>query len=349
MIKFFRKIRQKLLRENKFRNYLKYAIGEVILVVIGILIALTLNNINENRKQSKLIIDALQEIHQNISDDIIECNNLISFYQRKDFLLGDFLLGNVSEEEFVNNAQEFIVQSFSVRDFPIDNNGYEDLIENMDAIPTKYNKLIEPIKSMYIRDKNIIENRFQVTFDNLLKEQEHLAKNEKWWSEILIYNYTSNKANIEISNEAIDYLLNNPNHKNYLANHHMLSIGNYYGAIYQFRITAEEIYEKLTKLLNLEDVVLSDTSYYQVDINKYEQFVGAYKDSLNTKRISIESGALFYQLNQDAKIRLIPNSDTSFIDLNGRGFTNMKIDSSGQVISCEWHNMYQKNIMRKVD
>jgi hypothetical protein len=47
MIKFFRKIRQKMLTENKFSKYLLYAIGEITLVVIGILIALSVNNSNE--------------------------------------------------------------------------------------------------------------------------------------------------------------------------------------------------------------------------------------------------------------------------------------------------------------
>ena len=50
MIKFFRKIRQNLLMENKTGKYFKYAIGEIILVVIGILIALSINNWNEDRK-----------------------------------------------------------------------------------------------------------------------------------------------------------------------------------------------------------------------------------------------------------------------------------------------------------
>lgn len=50
MIKFFRRVRQKLLSENKFSKYLLYAIGEIVLVVIGILIALQINNWNENRK-----------------------------------------------------------------------------------------------------------------------------------------------------------------------------------------------------------------------------------------------------------------------------------------------------------
>lgn len=53
MIKFFRKIRQDLLLKGKTGKYLKYAIGEIILVVIGILIALQINNWNESRKESK--------------------------------------------------------------------------------------------------------------------------------------------------------------------------------------------------------------------------------------------------------------------------------------------------------
>jgi hypothetical protein len=51
MIKFFRKIRQNLLLEGKTGKYLKYAIGEIVLVVIGILIALQINNWHDHRKE----------------------------------------------------------------------------------------------------------------------------------------------------------------------------------------------------------------------------------------------------------------------------------------------------------
>lgn len=52
MIKFFRKIRYSLMSENKTGKYFKYAIGEIVLVVIGILIALQINNWNESRKNA---------------------------------------------------------------------------------------------------------------------------------------------------------------------------------------------------------------------------------------------------------------------------------------------------------
>ncbi|RLD25505.1 MAG: hypothetical protein DRI75_13260 [Bacteroidetes bacterium] len=71
MIKFFRKIRYNLMEENKTGKYFKYAIGEIVLVVIGILIALSINNWNENNKnkaQTRLYLEALNlEIQSNIT------------------------------------------------------------------------------------------------------------------------------------------------------------------------------------------------------------------------------------------------------------------------------------------
>ena len=64
MIKFFRKIRQKLLTENKFSKYLLYAIGEIFLVVIGILIALQINNWNERQKNIISRNELLNAVHK---------------------------------------------------------------------------------------------------------------------------------------------------------------------------------------------------------------------------------------------------------------------------------------------
>lgn len=63
MIKFFRNIRKSMVNEGKTSNYLKYAIGEIVLVVIGILIALQINNWNEGRKQNHLAQKYLQFLY----------------------------------------------------------------------------------------------------------------------------------------------------------------------------------------------------------------------------------------------------------------------------------------------
>ena len=62
MLKFYRKIRQELLSENHFSKYFLYALGEILLVVIGILIALQINNWNEQRKESRQEWVALNDL-----------------------------------------------------------------------------------------------------------------------------------------------------------------------------------------------------------------------------------------------------------------------------------------------
>lgn len=78
MIKFFRQIRQNLLSEGKTGRYFKYAIGEIVLVVIGILIALQVNNWNEERKEDILQQKILHEIARNIDLDLVEIRHDIS-------------------------------------------------------------------------------------------------------------------------------------------------------------------------------------------------------------------------------------------------------------------------------
>jgi hypothetical protein len=67
MIKFFRKIRYDLMEKNKTVKYLKYAIGEIILVVIGILIALQINNWNETRKIGKVEKEILNVLLEDLN------------------------------------------------------------------------------------------------------------------------------------------------------------------------------------------------------------------------------------------------------------------------------------------
>ena len=77
MIKFFRKIRQNLLLENKTGKYLKYAIGEIILVVIGILIALQINNWNENSKERNVEQEYLVSLKEEFNHNLIELDSVI--------------------------------------------------------------------------------------------------------------------------------------------------------------------------------------------------------------------------------------------------------------------------------
>lgn len=79
MIKLFRKTRQKLFSEKKFGKYLTYAIGEIILVVIGILIALYINNQNTAKQEAITLNGYLNNIAENIKSDQINLKLITTF------------------------------------------------------------------------------------------------------------------------------------------------------------------------------------------------------------------------------------------------------------------------------
>ena len=81
MIKLFRNIRKKLLSEGKTNNYLKYAIGEIILVVIGILIALQINNWNQNRIENNRARKLLKNMVEDLATDTLMLNRSIANYE----------------------------------------------------------------------------------------------------------------------------------------------------------------------------------------------------------------------------------------------------------------------------
>jgi hypothetical protein len=82
MIKLFRNIRQNLLKEGKTTKYFKYAIGEIVLVVIGILIALQLNNWNAERIQNQREKMLLHELHNEFVQNKRQLDSAILIHSR---------------------------------------------------------------------------------------------------------------------------------------------------------------------------------------------------------------------------------------------------------------------------
>jgi len=82
MIKFFRKIRYDLMNQNKTTRYFKYAIGEIVLVVIGILIALQINNWNVNRLNSKKETAILANIHKEFKQNKKQLDSVIGTHKK---------------------------------------------------------------------------------------------------------------------------------------------------------------------------------------------------------------------------------------------------------------------------
>jgi len=101
MIKFFRKIRQKMLVENKFSKYLLYAIGEIILVVIGILIALQINNLNENRKTTNIVKGVYAIVKSDLVADVKTIDGVLKVGKQRDSLFKAVINREITYDDYV--------------------------------------------------------------------------------------------------------------------------------------------------------------------------------------------------------------------------------------------------------
>ena len=131
MIKFFRKIRQELLSENRFSKYLIYAIGEIVLVVIGILIALQINNWNEGRKNDQK--EAL--LIKNIIEDLqLDADHINKALNEVDQQLGivDSLLGKAIDSSKILNYNYTGIVRYSSDFRPTTQRNHAQAVSNLE-------------------------------------------------------------------------------------------------------------------------------------------------------------------------------------------------------------------------
>jgi hypothetical protein len=108
MIKFFRKIRQNMLMENKTGTYFKYAIGEIVLVVIGILIALSINNWNETNKNEREQIVFLNNLKNDLKNDLIQLDQILKLQKEKLSTVNELKDQLLSIKDFEKIEQLFV-------------------------------------------------------------------------------------------------------------------------------------------------------------------------------------------------------------------------------------------------
>ncbi|NNC70539.1 MAG: hypothetical protein HKN90_06950 [Flavobacteriaceae bacterium] len=224
MIKFFRRIRQNLLSEGKTGKYFKYAIGEVLLVVIGILIALQINNWNEKRKQDGYEAKMLTEIYASLKSDYIRCQNILSIADSR-FIANDSII-KLMEIDSINDktVNRYFTISAGILRIEFQTSAYEslkskglDIISNYDLrnalsyfYDSSYQNTLESFSNYNIHIRNewrpFMINNFQFEMYDDSNGNTRLARHPIDWNKL---NSEPKMKNILILNKALIVLQQN--------------------------------------------------------------------------------------------------------------------------------------------
>lgn len=170
MISFFRHIRQKLLSQNRVTRYLVYALGEIFLVVIGILIALQVNNWNETRKTKKKEQISLQKLAKNLQEDIELLDEII----QEDSLIFETLgkqYDQILNAKSVEDLEPLGNARFKVLLFYPNQSAYENLMSSGQLEIIQNDSLIQHLQRYY-RSVRIIQEGTDLSLRNYSREIE---------------------------------------------------------------------------------------------------------------------------------------------------------------------------------
>ena len=213
MIKFFRKIRQRLLTENKFSKYLLYAIGEIVLVVIGILIALQINNWNQKKLEQVALTGYLNSISKNIKEDIKKAEflrtNRVNVITRIPHMTWTMIRSDYLERTDIKFASETLSAISNFDYFTADLSGFESIKnsgylrelqgQDIENLIYKYYNLVQEIMIKEKDYNEILRNAYSdfsskgfekiiyITYPDYIRDKQELTNLQPYLKEILFH------------------------------------------------------------------------------------------------------------------------------------------------------------------
>ena len=263
MLHFFRKIRHDLIAKSKFYRYFKYAFGEIILVVIGILIALYINKWNDQRKNEERLTNIFIEIQNDLSKDILRINEILKWYSKRDSIIYLVLNDRLTIEDYVDNPSIYLI-TYNNELLDIHDNGFNNLMNNMNYIESSNNPLVDKLKDLYVEKKNNIDKYNEEINNQTLKNNRDLGESKKW----------AYKRHYGLTKEMKEYYLNDPFYKNSVDFYNMLLYNFNY---LEYRNNASLIYSELSELIGRQiefPIHLINSIHNSDSLKKY---IGTYK------------------------------------------------------------------------
>jgi hypothetical protein len=227
------------MEKNKTGKYLKYAIGEIVLVVIGILIALQINNWNENRKEIEALNAIYNTVISDLESDLKTIPEVLKYNKNKAPLLKHIINGNLSQTDYSTNAKYYNLIGGS-EDFWLKTKGYEQL-RNFNNSDFSSDELQIKINDFYEKYNTRLQGLNQLALEDLKSNYDFWKQNFNWYPDYLI-----GKKSVGFKT----YSIENMDYKNRVANYFFLNCGLISEALEEVDVDANKILSLLKERNN---------------------------------------------------------------------------------------------------
>jgi hypothetical protein len=310
MIPFFRKIRYKLAQDNQFLKYSRYAIGEIVLVVVGILIALYINNWNEERKDQEKLNQLFVKVQDELSRNIVMANAQIEGYRVTDSLLYKVLSKEINKEDYISNTDRSLMfLGTSYGKFNIVDDDFKSLIQFDSQMSKQEDSMFVLLKDLHTY-KNAIDLENKLISDVFEDYQRKIKHQKDWYYNMFVeYEYTE---------EMIKYFLEDTFYINHMVDVQNYCLDNHLWRILRYRNRAISAYNELS-----ENLSLKKDSMIVKELEDYQHYTGTYESLTATYIIKEEKDAFKITgiRKRDSLIMgdysLIPDSKAFFTIENG--------------------------------
>jgi len=308
---------------------MRYAVGEIVLVVIGILIALQINNWNQQQINDAKITSILKEIQQDLVIDVERSKQVFDRFIG-DCTIEDSILNNKSTRNDYPSGHKIGHRlGYSSVDFVINTSGYDNLARNIDNVPEKYQPILKDLKNLYVTIKTSIDISNSRITETVKKNIDYISNQHGFFLQ---------KRRGMVTEAAFNYYLNDPHYKN-MVHSYMMDRGSTALFSQRFRFKALETYGKIQELIESTDSIPKTLDLEPMTQTTLNTIVGTYKimdSSLavwhKEIKISNEGKELHFIIKEDdIDIKLEHHKGYIFILMDTPAFISVNTPSKGNL------------------
>jgi len=351
MLFILRNIRRTLFMKNKVTTYLLYAVGEIFLVMIGIMLAVQIDNWKESIKTEREIESILREIQNDITTDIPSAAEVLEFYGKQDSLINLILDKKLTLEGFKQSNTRLRSLTTAAKHFKIHDNGFKKLMNRSDNLAPDLKPIVDVLNKIYVYEKYEVDK-----FDERINQLTDANLDRK--AQTLSFFHT--QFGLILDDDLINYYLTDPFYKNDLLVYRDATLFNYGEWVLQFMNDCQKAYLMIRQ--HLEDSSPLPIQIAQNNVSpdsaSFERFIGTFEIVESRFNVWIGQTAIFeayedhligYLANDpDGKSEWYFKTNNQIYDVVGSGTITIDPDSSQDSLRLVFKRLHLQSKLLKI-